>query len=460
MNTSSIYPAFSFAAFVLWLLAVVMDGPLTAAAGMPMATDFFLPLQILSLLLIGVFFPPDRFTRFSQINCVLTVLLTLALPLVGPGTAPYLMGLLGITGAFVAIQACLSLRQSTAPLISAACGLIAANMLVFPFFLWSSGRVWQFSLVALPLLAIPIIARRQPEARNDPAAVSRWHYLPFILIFQIVSGLMYSFIMPAYQHAAYLPGIELPFYMLAVLTAYRIVQKNLDLTLVCGVVLGMAAFTLLQNQRLPLTINLSMFAMQAAAGFFDLVILAMLLTFPRPIRAFGIGMATICLGILTGKILVSSFANLAEPIVLTGHLVLNLSILTLYFLGRHHYNKPPVVIQPARDVDTAPLFSEPFLVAPIESIQPNIRKAIPVADEVASNASPDESASRMPDHLRLLLSEREYLVLSGTLAGRNFRETARELGISESTVKTYMRRIYEKMGVKGKKELFEMLRRL
>ncbi len=63
----------------------------------------------------------------------------------------------------------------------------------------------------------------------------------------------------------------------------------------------------------------------------------------------------------------------------------------------------------------------------------------------------------MPDHLRLLLSEREYAVLERALAGRTYRETACELEISESTVKTYMYRIYEKMGVRGKKKLFEVL---
>jgi DNA-binding CsgD family transcriptional regulator len=66
----------------------------------------------------------------------------------------------------------------------------------------------------------------------------------------------------------------------------------------------------------------------------------------------------------------------------------------------------------------------------------------------------------MPEHIRLLLSDREYRVLIGTLERKNFREIASELSISESTVKTYMRRIYEKMGVKGKKELLQMLSHL
>lgn len=65
-------------------------------------------------------------------------------------------------------------------------------------------------------------------------------------------------------------GMELIPYMLAVPAAFLLVRKNLDLALVCGVVLGMAAFSLL-------------------LGFSD------------PIKAFGLGLATICLGIFYGK---------------------------------------------------------------------------------------------------------------------------------------------------------------
>ncbi|WP_318258601.1 LuxR C-terminal-related transcriptional regulator [Geobacter anodireducens] len=38
-----------------------------------------------------------------------------------------------------------------------------------------------------------------------------------------------------------------------------------------------------------------------------------------------------------------------------------------------------------------------------------------------------------------------------------FKEAARELDISESSVKTYMKRIYDKMSVSGKEELLTKL---
>jgi DNA-binding CsgD family transcriptional regulator len=53
----------------------------------------------------------------------------------------------------------------------------------------------------------------------------------------------------------------------------------------------------------------------------------------------------------------------------------------------------------------------------------------------------------------------EGSVLDRVLAGATFREVAEELGISESSVKTYMRRLYEKAGVDGKAALLAKLAR-
>jgi DNA-binding CsgD family transcriptional regulator len=422
---------------VSWLLAIVMDGPLLAMAGRPETTLFFLPAHIISLWFVGFFCMPPLFNKLSPFFCVLTALFTLALPVVGLHLVPYLLVMMGISGAFVAISACKTLKLSPAPLVSAAGGLVAGNLLVIPLMAWPGGNYWQFAWVAGFLLLIPVAAGRGAvESLKKPEFGGRWHYLPFILVFQIVSGLMYTFIMPAYQPVAYFAGIELIFYMLAVPAALILVRKNFDLALVCGVILGMAAFSLLQIQDMRLTINMSQFAMQAGAGFIDLALLALLLGFPNPIKAFGIGLGVFCLGIFMGSIIASSFANLAEPIVFTGHLVLNLSIVVLYLVGRFHYPRPVPAGEPAS------------VAQPLEDL-------LPQADSEEISHNP-----RLPESIRLLLSDREYLVLIETLDGKNFREIAGELSIAESTVKTYMRRIYEKMGVKGKKELFQMLSHL
>ena len=451
IKLSDLFPVICFTAFVFWLLSTVMDGPLTMAIGISNATSFFLPIHIASLLLVAFFCPERLFNRLAPANCILSAALTLSLAWTTPSAGRYILMLLGASGAFVTIGASITLRRSATPLLCAAGGLVIANLLFITLSNSPEGDSWQFAAVAIPLLSIPILNRRLPEPRQAPDAVSLWHYLPFIVVFQIVSGLMYAFLMPAYYPAAMLPGFDLLFYIVAVFAAFWIAQKNRDLALACGVILGMAAFAFLHNAPSLLQVNVSMFAMQAGAGFIDLVIIAILLAFPKPVRAFGIGTATICTGIIAGKFIGYYFADFSEAIVLTGNLVLNVSILTLYFLGRHHYISQNGAIKSAAHLKDQP--DTTGYPTPPDHLEDSL-----TADSPVPMLKEDPLEENLPSHLRLLLSDREYIVLKRALGGRTYRETAHELKISESTVKTYMGRIYEKMGVKRKKELFEILK--
>jgi DNA-binding CsgD family transcriptional regulator len=414
-------PVLAFASFILWLLAVPMDGPLPGAIGMPAATRYFLLPHAGMLALLGLACPPRWFARLAPPGIVATVLLTMLLPW-QINNAPWILFGLGLSGAFVTIRAGLALRRQQKPVMHAALGLVLGNLLLFPFCMRPTGQAWLFSLTSLPLL---LLLKCPPSIPASAGSGKLWPYLPFILVFNVVSGLMYSFIFPAYKAAAFALGMELSFYMVAVLATALIIRRERDLALICGIILGMAAFALLQYPSRS-TINLSMFIMQAGAGAIDLFLLVFLLSLPAPIRSFGVGLATLCLGIAGGKWVGRHFADMAEAIALCGHLMLNLSLLTLYFLGRRRHGH------------TLPM-------------------ALPREGNPAAMADDNADGLRIPDHLRRLLSEREYLVLVGTVDGKSYRDIAESHGISESSVKTYMRRINSKLGAGSKKELLQRL---
>lgn len=422
-----IIPVFCFAVFVFWLISVAMDGPLAAAIGMSKASAAFLPVHIVSLLIIGLFCPENIFRSLFFSGCVLTAALTMLLPVAGPYAGPWIMALMGLSGAVLAIGACMTLKKSPAPLLCAAIGLFSANIVLLFVMLWPGGSKLYFPAIALLLLAIPVLGIRLPDTKTAAAPTDGpWHYLPFILIFKVICGLMYSFIIPAYQQFPVIPGLELLFYIMAVFAGYWMSRKNRDLALICGVVLGMAAFTLLHAGNGPYSSNSSMFALQASTGFVDIVLISILLALPEPVRAFGTGLAVLCTGIITGKLIGHYFGHMNELIAMAGHIVLNLSVLTLYFLGRYGYIEKQT---------QAPENHPPP--------QGDIKKP--------------EPAEEMPRYIRMLLSEREYFVLKNVMLGSTYKQTALELEISESTVKTYMHRVYDKVGVNGKKELFERL---
>lgn len=434
-------PTIPFAAFVLWLLAVPMDGPLTTAIGISEATRYFLLPHAVALALIGAFCPPQLFNRLAPIGTGVTVLLTLLLPL-RLDAAPWLLLTMSLSAAFVAIAAGRQLHRGSRPVLSAALGLVTANLLLFCLHLSSGADSFRFALVALPLLLISLSPPRT-ETSLTSSTTRLWHYLPFVLVFHIVGGLMYSAIYPAYIPVALQPGAELPFYMATVIIAVWLVGKNRELPLLVGIILGMAAFALLQWSQ-PLYVNLSMFAMQAGQGFVDLFLLAFLLAFTNPIQAFGFGLATLCLGIHGGQLIGGNMKDLAGTIAMTGHIVLNLSVLTLYFFGRHRsslqQSLPPTASH-SRDIPPATDLGQPQYTG--ESAT-NTRAVL-------------TSDVHVPENIRLLLSEREYLVLIRSLEGRTYRDIATDLKISESSVKTYMKRICDKLETPGRKGLFAAL---
>jgi DNA-binding CsgD family transcriptional regulator len=55
------------------------------------------------------------------------------------------------------------------------------------------------------------------------------------------------------------------------------------------------------------------------------------------------------------------------------------------------------------------------------------------------------------------LTGKEREVLARMLAGQSRREIAAELHVSENTVKTHVKHVYEKLGVCGREEILSLL---
>jgi DNA-binding NarL/FixJ family response regulator len=61
------------------------------------------------------------------------------------------------------------------------------------------------------------------------------------------------------------------------------------------------------------------------------------------------------------------------------------------------------------------------------------------------------------DHRGAAISNMERLVLNHLVGGKSNREISNELGISEKTVKNHLWKIYRKLGVKSRTQLFHRL---
>lgn len=398
-------PALSFAGFTLWLLAFPMAGPLQAGREIPNALWLFLLPHILVLVLLAV--SPARVLRtVSTGGTLLAMLATLAFAL-APPFAEVAIVMAGIGAAAMVIKVGVKLSRSEDPAFSAFTGLLLANLLLAAMAMLPLA-IWVKFLVVVVLMA--------PALASFPGRKGQGHekqLLPvlfFAFIYHLVSGFLYGYIFPLYQQTAWLAGVELVPYCLAVALALFLLKKHQNTPLFVGVLLAIAACISLYPMS-DFGVNLGMLLMQGAAGFVDLFLVVYLVTRKNPAQSFAAGCATICSGILAGSLVSGVLSARPAILVFTASVILNLAALSLFLVYRQKRNE--------------------FTRKP----QQNVQDA----------------------HLSRLLSEREYMVLQMVKGGARYREVAQAMSISESSVKTYMNRVFEKTQTRGKKQLLRHL---
>ena len=235
----------------------------------------------------------------------------------------------------------------------------------------------------------------------------------YVLLYHVVSGLLYGYLLPLYQEEAWLNGSELFIYCLFIITATALFPRKPTVVLFAGFACALTTCWFIYVPAVP-GVNLGMWMIQAAAGFIDLFLVALLVTQVNPGQSFALGCAVLCSGVLGGVFFVELFGAQSRFLVFSESIVLNLAALALF------------------------IFKRPL---PLESHTEN-----------------EQTGNLIPPEIFQLLSERENEVLGCVLQGRPYREVAEGMNISESTVKTYMNRIYQKTETWGKKALLKSIR--
>jgi DNA-binding CsgD family transcriptional regulator len=404
---SSLYESLPFAAFTFWLLAFPMSGPLQTADRITHPLILFLIPHIFALLGFAVFFPVKHLESVTILGGVLAAVSTLTYGLFPSLSAPALV-FAGLGGAALAVRSGALLGQADKPVEAAGWSLIAANLLLISVISLPMGYAGKFLLTTIIAL-FPLTAKLPPQMRGDLRPL--WNYLPFVLLYHVVAGLLYGFLQPLYQEKAWFSGSELIVYCLTVAMAAALFRKRQAVVLFAGFACALITCWFLYVPALP-GVNLGMWTVQAACGFVDLFLVAYLATQSNPGQSFALGCAVLCLGVLGGVFFVEIFDTKSRFLVFSESIVLNLAVLAFFIFKR-------------------PVYGE----------------------------NNDETGQvRVPLKIVQLLSDRENEVLCGVLRGLRYREIASEMDISESTVKTYMNRIYEKTETWGKKALVESLK--
>ena len=449
-----------FGVFVLWLTAFAMSGPLMEQAAR--LAWFALP-HALVLVAWGRWGSSQRLQTVLPAAALLTALGTVAFGVL-PGNeagalSPWAALVLGVAAAPLSLRAGEWLVAQRRPVWAAAAGLGLGNL----------GSV---ALLALPLpqglklglLAVSLggLAWSRPAAEPraavgvavvNPAAHTGPAFLPLVLFltaFQVVSGLMYSHLWPAYRQSAVIEGLELFFYVTSVLLVAHWVSANGLRIALLAVLLSLASFSLYASLSAPWGTSGAMYLMMVATGLVDLLLLAQIVGQGHFIRAYGYGVGALVFGIAGGDFLSLSLPESRLPAGFSAMVFLTLGMVALTAWRFKDWGADDMLAG-AQAAPAARLAVE--AQGSITPHEPPDRTA--PGDEGVGHMLPIQPA--LPAGLTAVLSEQEQRVVMACATGAPYREIAQTLGISESSVKTYMQRSFRKLGIYRRDQLGHLL---
>ncbi len=467
-STRRLWPAVAFlGGMFAWLVSVPLFGPawlgLASAAHLQPTTPIYLFLGGHVLGLAGAGLIADVWAAFrraalvwSAPACLLLTLLTAFVPLAATVTFPAL-GLLsawGIVAWAPAFRAVVPLRRRA---LAFAGVPVAANAIKF---LWSLGLghiapVFLVLLAALPLLASAFYGRRlaDEEGESPPAhAATRalpfldlrplWLLSPFLFVVYLAAGLTYAAVTPSLLRALHSPVDPslvsyVVFIPLFALVGDRTTLRNVA---VAGpLLLGLAFLVWAASPDTggALAVQVLMGAGYAAMDLLTWVALLEIAPPRGTATVFGIGLNMNVLPILIG-------AGLGTEVPLLAHLptaTLAGGMLFLMLLAVVFFRDTALLVRGKEEGGER---------------NPDGR-GDPCPDSGAgrpASAAPQEQLSaRLAEIAETPLSPREVEVASLVIQGRSLGEVARELIVSENTVKTHLSSVYRKTKTHGRADL-------
>lgn len=258
----------------------------------------------------------------------------------------------------------------------------------------------------------------------------------FVTVITINSGLMYQVLNPAYAHLTWLVS----WYWAIPYVVALLIIRNLPLgarrATALYVAMGMMMASFLAFMLTDQTAGSYFIVdtlMLGACGVFDLFwwsILAEMMDHGKnPVQVFGIGLSANVLGIIIGSYIAQGITGLAMPEMYTTVIALTVVCVTL------------VILPPLNRWLTITLKTHTYL-----NTYAHLPK--PQQEQLVHDVKTLEP-----------LTERESDVLKLVLAGKANRDIAGNLSISENTVKTHLRNVYQKYDVSSRAELISILLR-
>jgi DNA-binding CsgD family transcriptional regulator len=250
----------------------------------------------------------------------------------------------------------------------------------------------------------------------------------FVLIVSIDYGIMIQDVNPKYDSLGWLtnwywllPYIGSAFFMKSLRNTDD--RSNILYIAVGMIGFGFIIFLLLDYSIISyLIVNTIMMGAWAISDVFWWSILGEMLEMVKnPAKIFSVGFSAVMIGVLLGKIIAGNDNAITEE---------SLSIVSMAVI-------------------CITLIILPMLHKLLSKM---IKKNTPIPDITEVK----KETLKFPDGVNTL-TEREKQIVELLLKGRTYKLIAAELYLSENTIKTHVKNIYSKMGVKRKSELFNFM---
>lgn len=327
----------------------------------------------------------------------------------------------------------LSISANT--LLSIGTGLAVGNLFVAILSFLPIDAHFKFLTIALAILPTIFIKIEIVNNIKEDELSDLKLRLPFIFFFYLIGGLLYGFLMSEYKKISIIDNLELAFYIFFALVSAYSIKKNKEFTFAIGIFLCMLAFSIFKAGDIY-SMNISMFFIQASFAIIDFYLIYILIENGFNIKRVSYGIGIMCLALFFGEIVSNYFYNAVSYLIVFGNIALTLSVFIFYFLwGKNN-----------RKTENYQKKTENYVVKDYE---------IPLNSHINESDKIDKIISSCP----VKFSPQEKEVLKLLIQGETYKKIGLTLQVSESSVKTYVKRISEKLGVQGKDTVIKALKK-
>ena len=255
----------------------------------------------------------------------------------------------------------------------------------------------------------------------------------FIAIITINSGLMYKVINPAFEHLKWLVSWYWAVPYIVAIYIMKNLPKGINHNYMLYVAIAMIGFSFLAFMALDRSASSYLIVntlMLGACGVYDLfwwsILGEMLDHHKNPAWIFGMGLSANVLGILAGSLIgnIGDEINIRNRTTIIAFVVVFVTLLILPILHKYLVNL---------------LRNHVFLSTFYKMEEINQNKNISFLTDLGK------------------LTPRESQIAGLLMKGRTYKMIAKELYLSENTVKTHVKNIYSKLQVKSKVELISLM---